>query len=115
MRAAWTRGSCGPHGADNATSPSTTAAAARLLAEATASLLLPGGVHRGARLIAQTADEFMRNEVLPALDGSRRRTGRSRARCSGAAGELGLLGVDVPEALGGVGLDKVSVGHRRRS
>ena len=60
------------------------------------------------RLIAQTAEEFVDNEVLPGSIGSSRRTGRWRASSSSACGELGLLGVDVPEAYGGVGLDKVT-------
>ncbi len=40
---------------------------------------------------------------------------RSRARSSGACGELGLLGVDVPEAYGGLGLDKVASHRRQRA
>ena len=66
------------------------------------------------RLIGQTAQEFVDNEVLPVLDRSSRRTGRSRASSSSACGELGLLGVDVPEAYGGVGLDKVTLARRQR-
>ena len=40
--------------------------------------------------------------------GSSRRTGRSRATWSRRCGELGLLGVDVAEAYGGLQLDKVT-------
>jgi alkylation response protein AidB-like acyl-CoA dehydrogenase len=60
------------------------------------------------RLIARTADDFMRKEVLPALSFLEQKDwSRARAlvrRC----GELGLIGTDVPEAYGGVELDKVS-------
>ena len=60
------------------------------------------------RLIGRTADDFIDTEVLPSLE---RLEGKDWAfaralvrRC----GELGLLGTDVPEALGGVELDKAA-------
>src|SRR5687768_16392222 len=60
------------------------------------------------RLIARTTDQFIDTEVLPQLE--QLETGDwalARAlirRC----GELGLLGVNVPEQYGGLDLDKVS-------
>ena len=60
------------------------------------------------RLIAQTARQFVENEVLPVLDRLEQKDWTlSRQLIKHAAG-LGLLGVDVPDTYGGVGLDKVS-------
>jgi alkylation response protein AidB-like acyl-CoA dehydrogenase len=59
------------------------------------------------RLIGQTADEFMTNEVLPAVERLEQKDWDLARRLVGRAGELGLLGTDVPE-LGGVGLDKIA-------
>jgi alkylation response protein AidB-like acyl-CoA dehydrogenase len=60
------------------------------------------------RLIGQTADEFMTNEVLPALERLEQKDWALARRLVKRSGELGLLGTDVPEAFGGVELDKVS-------
>jgi alkylation response protein AidB-like acyl-CoA dehydrogenase len=60
------------------------------------------------RMIGATAAEFLASEVAPrlseilALDHA---TNRSLLR---KAGELGLLGIEIPEDYGGLGLDKVS-------
>jgi alkylation response protein AidB-like acyl-CoA dehydrogenase len=60
------------------------------------------------RLIAQTAQEFVEAEVLPKLDQLEQKDWTLARDLVKRAGELGLLGVDVPEAYGGVGLDKVT-------
>ncbi len=60
------------------------------------------------RLIARTAEEFVDNEVLPALDRLEQKDWALSRQLLRRCGDLGLLGVDVPEAYGGVGLDKVS-------
>ncbi len=60
------------------------------------------------RLIGQTVDEFVTNEVLPKLDQLEQKDWDLARKLLRRAGELGLLGVDVPEAYGGVGLDKIS-------
>jgi alkylation response protein AidB-like acyl-CoA dehydrogenase len=60
------------------------------------------------RLIAQTADEFVDNEVLPVLAQLEQKDWALARRLVVRCGELGLLGVDVPEAYGGVQLDKVA-------
>ena len=60
------------------------------------------------RMIGQTADEFITHEVLPALDRLEQKDWELARRLVRRAGELGLLGADIPEALGGVELDKVS-------
>src|SRR6266487_593055 len=60
------------------------------------------------RLIAQTAQEFVQNEILPVLGRLEEKDWALARRLVQRGGGLGLLGVDVPEAYGGVGLDKVA-------
>jgi alkylation response protein AidB-like acyl-CoA dehydrogenase len=60
------------------------------------------------RLIAQTAAEFVANEVAPALEALEKKDWALARKLIARSGELGLLGTDVPEAYGGVGLDKLS-------
>ena len=70
------------------------------------------------RLIGQTADEFMQNEVAPALERLEQKDWALARTLVKKCADLGLLGTDVPEEYGGLGLDKVaslivgeSVGH----
>jgi alkylation response protein AidB-like acyl-CoA dehydrogenase len=60
------------------------------------------------RLIGQTADEFVTNEVQPALERLEQKDWQLAKNLVRRAGELGLLGTDVSEDFGGVGLDKVA-------
>ncbi|MEO6213141.1 MAG: acyl-CoA dehydrogenase family protein [Vicinamibacterales bacterium] len=60
------------------------------------------------RLIRKTADEFMANEVLPAIDHLDRKDWECARALVVKCGELGLLGTDVPEDYGGLAMDKVS-------
>ena len=60
------------------------------------------------RLIASTADEFVDHEVLPHLDRLDAKDWTFARELLKRCGDLGLLGVDVPEAYGGVALDKVT-------
>jgi alkylation response protein AidB-like acyl-CoA dehydrogenase len=60
------------------------------------------------RLIARTAQEFVDNEVLPVLGKLEEKDWDLARRLVQRGGDLGLLGVDVPEAYGGLGLDKVT-------
>ena len=60
------------------------------------------------RLIEQAADEFMAGEVRPALEKLEEKDWALARALVLRAGELGLLGADVSEAYGGVGLDKVA-------
>jgi alkylation response protein AidB-like acyl-CoA dehydrogenase len=60
------------------------------------------------RLIARTAQEFVDKEVLPVLDRLEQKDWALARDLVKRSAALGLLGVDVPEAYGGVGLDKVS-------
>jgi alkylation response protein AidB-like acyl-CoA dehydrogenase len=60
------------------------------------------------RLIEQTADEFMVNEVMPALEKLEEKDWQLARSLVKRCGELGLLGTEVAEAYGGVGMDKVA-------
>lgn len=60
------------------------------------------------RLIEQTASEFMVAEVLPVLERLEQKDWALNRTLLEKCGALGLLGTNVPEAYGGVDLDKVS-------
>jgi len=60
------------------------------------------------RLIDQTAREFVTNEVVANNDRLETKDWDFARQLLLRAGELGLLGTDVPEAYGGLQLDKVS-------
>src|SRR5262245_7273178 len=60
------------------------------------------------RLIGQTVTDFVEKEVLPVLDRLEQKDWALARRLVQRCGELGLLGVDVAEAYGGVQLDKVT-------
>src|SRR5262245_17894277 len=79
-----------------------------LQASSSDSLFTPEKLTDEHRLIGRTAQEFVQNEVLPALDKLEQKDWELARRLVQRGGDLGLFGVDVPEAYGGVGLDKVS-------
>jgi alkylation response protein AidB-like acyl-CoA dehydrogenase len=60
------------------------------------------------RLIAATSLEFMANEVMPAIERLEQKDWALARELVAKAGALGLIGTDVPDELGGVGLDKAS-------
>jgi alkylation response protein AidB-like acyl-CoA dehydrogenase len=60
------------------------------------------------RLIAGTAAEFSRQEVVPAIDRLEQKDWALARALIKRCGDLGLLGLNVPEEYGGVELDKVS-------
>src|SRR6478752_3083703 len=72
------------------------------------SVFTPEQLTEEHRLIARTAQEFVDNEILPRLDTLEQKDWELARRLVQRGGDLGLFGVDVPEAYGGVGLDKVS-------
>ncbi len=72
------------------------------------SLFTPEKLTDEHRLIGRTAQEFVQNEILPVLDTLEQKDWELARRLVQRGGDLGLFGVDVPEAYGGVGLDKVS-------
>ncbi|MGE3189990.1 MAG: acyl-CoA dehydrogenase family protein, partial [Vicinamibacterales bacterium] len=59
-------------------------------------------------LIAQTAAEFIDQEVLPLVERLEQKEWSLNRELVGKCGELGLFGTNVPEAYGGVDLDKIA-------
>ncbi|HTM42251.1 MAG TPA: acyl-CoA dehydrogenase family protein, partial [Terriglobales bacterium] len=59
-------------------------------------------------LIAQTAEEFAANEIIPNIEKMEHKEFSVARELVRKAGELGLSSVDVPEEYGGTQLDKVS-------
>jgi len=60
------------------------------------------------RLMARTTDEFIDSEVLPNLERLETKDWALARSLLHRAGDLGLLGINVPEQYGGVDLDKIS-------
>src|SRR5581483_3708488 len=60
------------------------------------------------RQIAKTAIEFVNNEVVPAADEIEAKNFEVTRKLLRKTGELGLMSVDVPEAYGGLEMDKVT-------
>lgn len=59
-------------------------------------------------LIAQTAEEFANKEIVPNIEKMEHKEFSVNRELLKRAGELGLSGVDVPEAYGGMQMDKVT-------
>lgn len=59
-------------------------------------------------MIAKTTEDFVENEVLPQVEFIEKHEFDRSVKLLKSAGELGLLGVDVPEEFDGLGLDKIS-------
>jgi butyryl-CoA dehydrogenase len=60
------------------------------------------------QLIAQTAEEFANKEIVPNIEKMEHKEFSINRELLKKAGELGLSGVDVPEAYGGMQMDKVT-------
>jgi alkylation response protein AidB-like acyl-CoA dehydrogenase len=73
-----------------------------------ATVLTPERLSEEHRLIGQTAEEFVDNEVLPVLGRLEAKDWALARTLVKRCGDLGLLGTDVPEEFGGVALDKAS-------
>jgi alkylation response protein AidB-like acyl-CoA dehydrogenase len=72
------------------------------------SVFTPERLTEEHRLIGRTAQAFVDNEVLPKLDQLETKDWALARELVKLGASLGLLGVDVPEAYGGLGLDKVT-------
>src|SRR6267378_1605308 len=72
------------------------------------SVFTPERLTEEHRLIARTAQAFVDNEVLPVLDQLEQKDWTLARTLVRRGAALGLLGVDVPEAYGGLALDKVT-------
>src|SRR5215472_5582918 len=60
------------------------------------------------QLIGQTTDEFALNEIVPNIDKIEHKDFSVTRALLKKAGELGLTYVDIPEAYGGLEMDKVT-------
>ncbi|QKS72220.1 acyl-CoA dehydrogenase family protein [Paenalkalicoccus suaedae] len=59
-------------------------------------------------MIAKTTEDFVVNKVVPEIEYIEHHEFDRSVRLMKEAGELGLLGADIPEEYGGIGLDKIS-------
>jgi len=73
-----------------------------------ASVFTPEKLSDEHRLMAQTVEEFVATEVMPNIDRLETKDWNLARTLVERAGELGLLGISVPEQYGGLDLDKVS-------
>ncbi len=71
-------------------------------------IFIPEDFTEEQKLIAQTSEEFISNEVVPNADEIEHQNFEVTIDLLRRAGQLGLLGTEVPEQYGGVDLDKVS-------
>jgi alkylation response protein AidB-like acyl-CoA dehydrogenase len=60
------------------------------------------------RMIGETAANWMKKDVLPAVSEILKLDYETLRRLMRQGGELALLGIEIPEAYGGLGLDKLS-------
>ena len=72
------------------------------------SVFTPEKLSEEHRLMAQTVEEFVATEVMPNIDQLETKDWNLARTLVHRAGELGLLGISVPEQYGGLDLDKVS-------
>src|SRR3954454_22526518 len=79
-----------------------------LQASDASSVFTPEQLTEEHRLIGRTAQEVVDNEILPLLDRLEEKDWNLARELVKKGADLGLLGVDVPEAYGGLGLDKAT-------
>jgi alkylation response protein AidB-like acyl-CoA dehydrogenase len=60
------------------------------------------------RMIAETTRQFIDNEVIPHLDELEKHDWKLARELVGKAADLGLIGANIPEEYGGLGLDQTS-------
>jgi alkylation response protein AidB-like acyl-CoA dehydrogenase len=71
-------------------------------------VVTPEDFNEEQRMIGETTEEFVKTEILPRDEEIEHLNYELTADLLRKAGEVGLLGADVPESYGGMGLDKVS-------
>src|ERR1700752_1392993 len=60
------------------------------------------------RMIADTTGQFIDNEVVTRIDELEKHDWKLSRELVGKAAELGLIGANIPEEFGGLGLDQTS-------
>ena len=73
-----------------------------------AAVMTPEKLNEEHKLIRQTASEFIRGEVLPAVERLEKKEWSLNRELLRKCGGLGLLGTNIPEEYGGVDLDKIA-------
>ncbi|WP_227397176.1 acyl-CoA dehydrogenase family protein [Jeotgalibacillus aurantiacus] len=73
-----------------------------------ASVFTPEDYTDEQKMIAKTTEDYVLNEVVPEVEHIENHEFDRSVKLLKSAGELGLLGADVPEEYGGLGLDKIS-------
>jgi alkylation response protein AidB-like acyl-CoA dehydrogenase len=92
-----------------ATSETTVKGGAWLIADTDPSAVMtPERITEEHELIRQTAGEFINGEVFPANDRLEQKDWTLQRELVKKCGSLGLLGTNIPEAYGGVDLDKIA-------
>ena len=71
-------------------------------------LFAPEDFSEEHQMIAETAERFVREELLPRLDEIEQQDLEVTKGLLRKAGELGLLAIEIPTQYGGLGLDKAS-------
>jgi len=71
-------------------------------------MFVPEDLTEEQQMIAKTTQDYIQNEVLPHMETLEKQDLELTKKLLRKAGDLGLLGADVPEAYGGLGLDKIS-------
>jgi alkylation response protein AidB-like acyl-CoA dehydrogenase len=74
----------------------------------TAEVFTPEDFTEEHRMIAQTTRQFIDNEVIPRIDELEKHDWKLARELVGKAAELGLIGANIPEEYGGLGLDQTS-------
>lgn len=71
-------------------------------------IFTPEDINEEQKMIAKTTEDFVKEQVWPVLEEIENHNFDHTVRLLKQAGELGLLGADVPEEYGGFGLDKIT-------
>ncbi|MBO2532427.1 Acyl-CoA dehydrogenase [Planifilum fulgidum] len=71
-------------------------------------IFTPEDINEEQKMIAKTTEDFVKEKVWPVLEEIENHNFDHTVRLLKQAGELGLLGADVPEEYGGFGLDKIT-------
>src|SRR5437879_13783826 len=74
----------------------------------TADVFTPEDFSEQHQMIVQTAEEFAVNEILPEAEKIEHRDYSVPRDLLNKAGDVRLSGVDIPEAYGGLGMDRVT-------